>query len=645
MDVIAGRYELHEVIGGGGTATVYRAVDRVLGVDRAVKVLLPARHARSTVQARFLREARAMAGLEHAHILRVYDFGVDASAYLVMQLATAGCISQLMRRGGITSRRAVRLAQQVLAALEHAHSRGVIHRDVKPGNILLSDRGEALLADFGIALVMDDQARQTRTGALLGTMAYMAPEQRLASKDVTPTADVYAVGATLFEMAGGGRPMDLFLAGVDSPRWASLPAALRPVIACATALEAAGRHPSAAAMSEALEAVFDQLPVDGEVTDPELAVATGELGDTVSVPELPGGARIKHPGQLANLTLWYQRSLSDKVGRLKTHIDALVASTPNAEATLRREVHSLRGSGTTFGFPQITEAAGLAEDAPSAGLLARTQELIYVLRHAADATSIPGEGTVLLGLPVGELERGVRLLLSRLGRDAKRVTDRADLLRQLDGTEATGIVVTDAMLGTDPAAQREVLDRLVHTSIPVFVLGGDRQRPEHQAAVVRLPADCGAAALGAMLEAHFQLGHTCDDLRGAPRILVADDDDDVAAMLKNIGSSVGCVVTRVSDGAQVLPAARKLRPDVVILDVEMPNVDGFEVLRQLRGDPLLFDTHVLMLTARSGDHAEIHGYKLGADDYVRKPFNPSMLASRLRRLTQRARRSVTIERV
>ncbi|MCE9574240.1 MAG: protein kinase [Deltaproteobacteria bacterium] len=206
-----GRYTLEAELGAGGMATVYRARDRELRRDVALKILFPHLTKKDEVVRRFAREARAAAGLAHDHILRVYDVGGGEIAggdppYIVMELVRGESLRELAERAAPLVAELVACIGAVLCdALAVAHAAGVIHRDVKPANVLIGPGGRLLLADFGVARIEDDDSLVTRTGALLGTPSFMSPEQA-QGEPVDARSDLYAVGATLYQLATGSLP-------------------------------------------------------------------------------------------------------------------------------------------------------------------------------------------------------------------------------------------------------------------------------------------------------------------------------------------------------------------------------------------------------------------------------------------------------
>ncbi len=257
---IAGRYLLGGSLGVGGHARVWRCTDLRLRVDRAIK-LIEADNTSASARERLKAEAEAMAALRNPHILQVFDVGTENNVhFVVMDLAEGGSIAdRLADKGRIAPRQAAEWTRQLLEALDAAHAHRIVHRDVKPQNVLLDSDGTAKLADFGIALVDWNADRQTRTGSALGSFAFMAPEQRIDARSVGPTADIYAAGATLYNLVTASTPVDLFAAPPTSPRWSGIPSELAAIIRRATALEPEHRFQTAQAMRAAIEEVLPLL--------------------------------------------------------------------------------------------------------------------------------------------------------------------------------------------------------------------------------------------------------------------------------------------------------------------------------------------------------------------------------------------------
>jgi hypothetical protein len=265
---IGGRYELARRIARGGMAEVWEAEDTVLARPVAIKVLLPHLAADQSFLARFRREAVAAARLSHPHIVSIYDTcaGEDCEA-IVMELVRGRTVREVLDdRGALPVRQAVEIAVQVADALAHAHANGLVHRDVKPGNILLSEDGRVLVADFGIAKALEGASDLTEVGQVVGTAKYLSPEQ-VQGHAVDDRSDVYSLGVVLYEMLCGRPPfsganataiaMALLTTEPLRPRQirAGVPRALEDIVLHAMARSPEQRYPSAVALRSALAKV------------------------------------------------------------------------------------------------------------------------------------------------------------------------------------------------------------------------------------------------------------------------------------------------------------------------------------------------------------------------------------------------------
>ena len=304
---LSGRYELGDRIAAGAMGSVYEAQDARLGRPVAVKLLKDHLADDATFIERFRREARAAAALTHPNIAHVFDFGIDGeSHYLVMELVEGRDLARVLREDGpFEPARAADIAAKIAAALAHAHEGGVIHRDVKPANVILGPNDRVKVTDFGIARAAGESTL-TAAGSVMGTAQYISPEQA-SGQPVGPTSDIYSLGIVTFEMLTGSVPFTgesaLSIAmrhmKEDVPAPSSLastvPAALDEVVARACAKDPAQRFPSAVAMGAALRGSGapngDPAPSEGSETQrlDEIATSTAELNTpSTKVWPIPG---------------------------------------------------------------------------------------------------------------------------------------------------------------------------------------------------------------------------------------------------------------------------------------------------------------------------------------------------------------------
>lgn len=296
---VIGQYRVLEQIGYGGMANVYRAEQAAMGREVAIKVL-PAHFLQDpTFLERFYREVQIISRLEHPRILPVYDFGEqNGRPYIVMRLLRGGSLAHRIQRArnGMVLDEILQLVGQMAEGLDFAHEKGIIHRDFKPSNVLLDEKGNCYLADFGIAKLTEATAQLTGSG-IVGTPAYMAPE--MTRRDTTtPLVDVYALGVTLFEMVTGrlpyeaDTPMGTALAHATEPipdarTWRqALPAGVQAVIEKAMAKDPAMRYRSAGEMAR----VLHQSLTAGVRTKGPGAPARAAIPKTEVVAETPPDA-------------------------------------------------------------------------------------------------------------------------------------------------------------------------------------------------------------------------------------------------------------------------------------------------------------------------------------------------------------------
>ena len=259
---VSDRYEIEHAVGHGGMADVYRGRDLVLERAVAVKILRDAT-ADPGARERFVAEARTLAGLSHPGLVTVLDAGTDEQRlYLVMELVEEPTLADACRPDGLGAGPVATIGAQVADALAYVHSRGIVHRDVKPANVLLSTDGRVLLADFGIARLTENAAALTAAGSVIGTAAYLAPEQ-LRGGPISPALDVYSLGLVLIEALTGrpaypGGGIETAAARLSAPPAipAGLPAGFSAVLRRMVSLRPEDR-PALAEVAAVLRAVGD----------------------------------------------------------------------------------------------------------------------------------------------------------------------------------------------------------------------------------------------------------------------------------------------------------------------------------------------------------------------------------------------------
>jgi serine/threonine protein kinase len=296
--VIGGRYRLETLVASGGVASVFQANDRLLDRPVAVKLLKETTDCEED-RARFLLETQTLARLSHAGLVTMLDAGTsDGRPYLVMELVDGPSMSAVLG-APMDLRRAAGIGAQVAAALDYAHGQGVVHRDVKPGNVLLRSDGRVKLADFGIARLVGQRSEYTKTGVVVGSVHYLAPEQ-VAFEEITPAVDVYALGMLLIRAVTGqhafdGPTIETALARLSAtpeiPH--DLPGSWRTLLTAMTARQPADR-PTAAEVAE-------QLTGLSQVTAPSTAMPPRPIDAPVG--QGPRRRRLRWPAAVAAAVL------------------------------------------------------------------------------------------------------------------------------------------------------------------------------------------------------------------------------------------------------------------------------------------------------------------------------------------------------
>jgi len=344
-----GQYEIIDVISEGGMATVYRAYQPTFERFVALKVLSRQLSEDPTFLRRFQREAKVVARLEHPSIVPVYDHGQhERMPYIVMRLIEGGTLRKKLFYEDVDLLTAAHIVEQVAGALDYAHSQGIIHRDLKPSNILLDDRGNAYLSDFGIAKMLGSTTQVTASG-VVGTPSYMSPEQ-CQGKPLTPASDIYALGAILYEIVTGEPPFEadtplaVMYMHVKEPVPSvqlfnpALPAGLDEVIALAMDKDPHNRYHDATSLAADL-----------------LIVAKAQAASAVEVPDYP--AVVDLPPSPPSVP-----ELEDSAGTIPTP-DGLTGSVPVVEPELAPsflDFEALEQGAPTSTSPAIGEGGGRA---------------------------------------------------------------------------------------------------------------------------------------------------------------------------------------------------------------------------------------------------------------------------------------------
>ncbi len=388
------RYSVVRHVANGGMASVWEATDELLGRSVAVKVLSPAFAADEAARRRFTREARAAARLStHPHVVTVYDAGEhDGQAFMVMALYPGGTVAERIKAGPVPGAHALDWLEDAASALDLAHGEGVVHRDVKPANLLLDASDRVAVADFGIATAAWDTS-MTSTGMVLGTLAYLAPEQR-AGHTATPASDRYALGLVARELLTGVRP------GVEPPNPVRLPGAAEVALMRATSEDPAARPASCAALVEELEAALggpegtaatNALPPRPRAPAVPVAIAPPGAGEPTATHAAPVAAR---PAQMPVPARMPVAARTPVPAREPAPAAAPIPSRepiPARKPSPAREPVAPRGAGGSGGPPAPAGTDGSREGRGAKALVALALVALLLGVGVAVATSLGGD--------------------------------------------------------------------------------------------------------------------------------------------------------------------------------------------------------------------------------------------------------------
>ena len=352
------RYELREELGQGGMATVYHAYDPMFEREVALKILKRESLKDSQVRERFERETKIIARLEHAAIVPVYDVGRDRDQlFFVMRYMAGGSLIERIQGGGLSLAEIAHILQRVAAALDYAHSKGVIHRDLKPGNILFDEYDNAYISDFGIAKFAQAATRLTSSG-IIGTPTHMSPEQA-RGEEVDGRSDIYSLGVILFEMLSGKTPFEAttplgmaFKHAAEPPPHIreinpSLPPGVEPIMDKVLAKERNQRYSTGAELADAfINTLAEPLPPDVSLVTPIVYKVKSDAGEaapspgsgpgtpSLSRPWMFGGAVLLAVAAIATLAvLEYPRLVLQATPTPQPVTATLAPSTPTSQPT------------------------------------------------------------------------------------------------------------------------------------------------------------------------------------------------------------------------------------------------------------------------------------------------------------------------
>lgn len=468
-----GRYVLLARVGRGGMAGVYAAWDTHMEEWRAVKVLLP-KHARDkSLRNRFENEALTMRSLEHPNLVRVYDVGAgEKLPFIVMELVNAGSLYRWTKTyGGMPPRMACEAMIQLCAGLGAVHARGVVHRDIKPRNVLIHHDGVLKLTDFGIAQLENSQ--ETRTGLAMGTLGFMSPEQLHDAKSVDLRTDIYAIGATLWTQLTARKARDLFRLDDKPTLMDGVPDVLRGLLAKCLAYERDDRYPTAESLAEALDEILSRLPEDPADTPP-LPLSLGApsfkskpentFSEILTLnPEDEGSLKVSRPPPPPRPSDPELRAPQKRAPR-PIGADARQAAAP-APAENRTAAQILRHDQEDESLPSYMVGVEQPRDIRRAELISYSPEAIAAANAAAQKRSFRRVLLILFGAPFA-LALGVVVTLGgatvfgawQLGR-AREVTLDARVL--LDDNVRFAEPLSDEIdaLGGDSASLRAAFDR------------------------------------------------------------------------------------------------------------------------------------------------------------------------------------------
>jgi serine/threonine-protein kinase len=466
-DILVGRYEVDSLLGRGGMSSVYSAFDRTLARDVAIKVLATELVEDEVFVERFDREARAAASLSHRNVVAVFDSGVDGDArFIVMERVSGRTLSEVLRDGPLPVRHAVEIALSVAQALGAAHAHGIVHRDVKPGNVMVGDDGQVKVLDFGIARTLAATSLTLAT-SVIGTAGYLSPEQAKGGP-LDARSDIYGLGCVIYEMLVGRPPFVADSAAAMVTQHATRPptppssrrpqvsAALDQLVLRCLAKDPAERYDRAQALCAALASAHP--------------TRNGSDADGAGAPPARGRKRIRRrwlaapasAALLVTVALLLDHGTAAKPGGATARASA--SSKHRAANDAKRAATSDRRTGTT--------TAGGARSAPAGATGAGTGNPPAPSGTADPATAAAAlNGLVLADQQQGLIDERAASIISRRtaalldagsARDPNRAAHQlSDFGRRLDALSTRGDIASPATATALKAAATELANALI----------------------------------------------------------------------------------------------------------------------------------------------------------------------------------------
>ncbi|GBE58109.1 serine/threonine-protein kinase PrkC [bacterium BMS3Abin01] len=560
-DIIDNRYEIIRRLGSGGMADVFLARDTHLGREVAIKILYQRYADDDEFVARFRREAQSAAGLNHPHIVSIYDRGeADGSYYIAMEYLEGRSLKQVIsERGTLAPAPAIDISEQILQALQFAHENNVIHRDIKPHNIIINGRDQVKVTDFGIARA-GSAARMTETGSIIGTAQYLSPEQAKGLA-VEQGSDLYSLGIVLYEMLTGRVPFEgenpvaialKHLSDVPVPPQAlnpEIPDNLNAVVMKALAKDPANRYRHAEEFMADLERCRRDLPVAAALPDDDTA-RTEIIAPAAAAAAMGAGAAATAASASGDETMIHPGAAGDgKKGRRKIiyfwvilAILAMGAAVAGAyyfafanqgiavPDVVGMEQDQARKTLEAEGF-RVETAAEEYSDAVEAGKV--------ISQNPAAGRKLKRDGTVSLVISRGSNKVKVPDLVGQSESYAEAKLKEAGLSPDRQPDAYSGSVPKGSVISQDPVAGTEV-----QTGSTVKYVVSKGAEPPAQVTVPELTGKTVDGARALLAGAGLTLGSVTDDYSGSVPVGQVISQNPVAGQVLDEGSSVSIVVSK-----------------------------------------------------------------------------------------------------